>query len=927
MNLFLRPRSSWPWLARLFAGLLLLTLVVSASPSTEAAPASQDLSQWRTYANGDDIWSMAFEGPNVIWAGTRGGGVIRWDISNLDAPTPIQYLFPQDKLAGNYVRSLAVDTRGSKWFATDRGLSQLTSDNQWRTYTRASTGGKLPSDLVTAVTVQGTNTLWVGTQRFWSASDKKWLGGGFAQVDISTDPPTWKTTWNADDNSDIVPSNNVTDIAVDPSNGDVWITMRTDEKNVEPTSQKPDTYFSQRAGGITVVHTSGTPTLEMFQRQSGDSNSWPKYDSILTVAVDGTGLKWFGTGDLDSGGAGFHVLKGNTRQNAQWKWFDAPGSTQSGQTIRVGSMPDGANRIINIAVGANDVMYVSMAGDTPNVDRGAGLGVCRMTWDRNFAENNAPTCTIYNTSGGTTNLPLPGNLVRAFLIDPQREVAFYGTGGRLPDKGAVGYPQGTDGYGIGMVRANPPGVKTMSTFGLTLSSNHISAVGFKDDGTVWVGTAYPIGVSSEAWGGSGIDILQTNGRWARENLGGNVSKAVSSLAFDNKGRLWVGMLKEQRIDGTFVDGGVAVDRQPWVIYQSGPGLPSNSITSLASGGSRMWVGTGSKWPDQHGSGSLAQGISIYNTDTESWETPIQSPTILGNEITSLAGRGSQLWAGATWPLQPGVNNLPGGLSFFDGTSWTNYSPGQNGLTFTANDPRTVFVAPDGTVWAGGYFSAGLPDPVLADAVINWRPSGQSDWQSVVFDDDGWVSSIVYRQKGGGSIWIGTTRGGQNIEDFPPKVFPAGRGNVYNATGGIRVYVNGQWRTFTPANSPLVNGHINTLAVDGNDVLWIGTSLGLMRYEGDIPGATVVPSTPIATYTPSPTPLPTGTPVPTGTAVMITPAAGGRAVTLTAVVPTPTNTPFPGSPPPEIPEASTLWLLGSGLAGLAGYIRFFARRRR
>ena len=85
------------------------------------------------------------------------------------------------------------------------------------------------------------------------------------------------------------------------------------------------------------------------------------------------------------------------------------------------------------------------------------------------------------------------------------------------------------------------------------------------------------------------------------------------------------------------------------------------------------------------------------------------------------------------------------------------------------------------------------------------------------------------------MWVGTSRGGQGVEDFPTYVFPPGiGGNRYAAQGGLKVYVGGVWHEWTPSNTPLVSGHITALAVDRDGAVWIGTTLGLMRYSGPGP---------------------------------------------------------------------------------------------
>ncbi len=951
MKRFFRPGGR-PWLACLLAGLALLTLVAAGtSPTAGATPTRQGNSDWFTFANGDDVWSLALEGPNTLWAGTRGGGVVRWDLSDLNNPQPQQYLYPQSGLASNIVRKVAVDQYGHKWFATDRGLTRLSASGEWLTFTRESTANKLPSNVVTALGRQGSN-LWVGLQQVWNPNavgtgQGKWEGGGFVRIDLSHEPPLVMESWNADDNPDEVASNNVTDIAVDDSNGDVWITMRNDEQNVDPTPERPSQFFKTRPGGVTAVHTQGGSfTFDKFQRASSTS-AWPKYDSILSVAIDSRHIKWFGSGDLDSGGNGLYAMSGNTVSNARWKWFSSSGSF-SGSTA-IANMPTGADQIPRITIGPDDTIWVSLANGESNVDQGEGMGVCRMTWDRNFDANNRPQCEgeIYGSTQSGSRY-LPGNLVRAMAFLPQRNLRFFGTAGRLPAKGNPDYAQGSDGYGVAMQIIDPNGITQVKTLvtgatsltpdskGIAPSSNHISALTFDDAGQLWVGYAYPLANGSNAWRGRGVDQLTSSGAgltWQHQRYSPSddqVSLAVSSLAFHpTKRQLWVGLLRNQFVNGNTLSGGVAI-RNPdgaWTLYRDNNGAPSSSVTSLAVDGPRVWVGTGTNWPTGHAPVDIAKGVGVFNTDTNAWQAAIGAPPLLSTEITDIVAGAGQVWVANTWPQSPGVTNPPGGISAFNQAVLVNNIPANTAnLTLGSNDPRTVAYSSDGTLWAGGYYTRSNEDPVLADAVINWLRPGDTSWGRVVFPDDGWVSAIAVRNTTPLSVWIGTSRGGQGIEDFPTyAIKPSIGGNRYMAKGGLKVLMGDAWSEFTTANSPLPSGHITALAVDGAGNLWIGTTLGLVRYSGNQGGAVVTPQTPIASPTPAPTD--TATPVPPVDPTITPASSGSVAATFTPAVASPTATPFPGSPPPEIPEASTLWLLGSGLAGLAGYLRFFARRRR
>lgn len=97
-----------------------------------------------TYADADD----------VIWAGTWGGGVSRYQGGswhNLSTP---------DGLAGNIVYSIAQDHSGAYWFGTNRGLSRYDGT----TFSNFGKDAGLPGDHVYAIAVTGDDDIWVGTR-------------------------------------------------------------------------------------------------------------------------------------------------------------------------------------------------------------------------------------------------------------------------------------------------------------------------------------------------------------------------------------------------------------------------------------------------------------------------------------------------------------------------------------------------------------------------------------------------------------------------------------------------------------------------------------------------------------------------------------------------------------------------------------------
>lgn len=187
---------------------------------------------WNHYTVPPTIYDVAFEG-NFVWAATQ-NGVIRW---NRNDHTYLTFT-TADGLADNFVLSVAVDTAGNKWFGTaNGGLSKYDGLN-WTTYntddglpyhrvpviTLHPNGNLLigagssvvvfngssfsglpvggPTAAVTAITVDNSQNIWVGTADFGSFK----LSGNH---------------WQHYGDPDIGPGGRVRDIAVTPS-GDVW---------------------------------------------------------------------------------------------------------------------------------------------------------------------------------------------------------------------------------------------------------------------------------------------------------------------------------------------------------------------------------------------------------------------------------------------------------------------------------------------------------------------------------------------------------------------------------------------------------------------------------------------------------------------------------------------------------------------------------
>ncbi len=105
--------------------------------------------------NPNYVFSMHAAPDGVVWAGTWGGGVSRFD-----GKTWRNYTV-KDGLAGNLVYAIAQDEQGVLWFGTENGVSRY-DGKAWRNFRRAD--GLLDSNVYALAAAPG-GSVWAGTKR------------------------------------------------------------------------------------------------------------------------------------------------------------------------------------------------------------------------------------------------------------------------------------------------------------------------------------------------------------------------------------------------------------------------------------------------------------------------------------------------------------------------------------------------------------------------------------------------------------------------------------------------------------------------------------------------------------------------------------------------------------------------------------------
>lgn len=105
--------------------------------------------------NPNYVFSIHAAPDGIIWAGTWGGGVSRYDGKRWANYTT------QDGLAGNIVYAIVQDAKGVFWFGTDKGVSRF-DGKAWKTIGKAE---GLFDTHVYALAVGPDGDIWAGTKR------------------------------------------------------------------------------------------------------------------------------------------------------------------------------------------------------------------------------------------------------------------------------------------------------------------------------------------------------------------------------------------------------------------------------------------------------------------------------------------------------------------------------------------------------------------------------------------------------------------------------------------------------------------------------------------------------------------------------------------------------------------------------------------
>lgn len=921
----------------------IFVLRFSASAVWPAAKAAQDslfppAGSWYTYANGDDILTLVVE-DSVLWAGTRAGGLVRWDTSDR---TYVQFLKPQTPLAGNTVRDIYIDPQGNKWLATDGGLNVLddkgtpdVGDDLWYTVTRQTSG--IPSDHVTAIAADEAGYIWVGTGQHWDADRGEYAGGGLAKLDTkgTLDPSDdeWLQVYTSEGTrrtrgDEIIlglASNNVTGV-LPVSGNTVWVTTQP-ERIFDRSQSSPQ--WRDIFGGLSRLDHGGTADPSDDEWQTWNCENGGEFACTMTqIRMGPAGYVWVATE-----GRGLMA-------------FAPDGRTLNPEDNVFNQRNDGlaSDYVDAIAFGSpgdpawQDTVWVS----TYRSLSFAGEGVSVLNHGSTIEDHGDDVWNGPNPTPGepvSTEDGLDDNRVQALALDGGR--MWMGVGG------INGAAHGVAALDLQSKTFQSPLVTAEST----LPYNYITDLAIGPPGTrwedhVWIATGH----KRTRRYGAGTLLLDTQGtqnaaddtwtQFTKENTddvgqhpwSGLSSNNLTSLAIDGDD-VWFGgrsVKGEWRTEGwVWLDGGLSVyNGEDWTnrtMASTGggsAGLRGDTLSDVAVGcQDEIWIGVGGYDPDI---GPLGLGINIldpagapHNLTNDEWRDPFQYDQILSNLITEIVPdceRG-RMWIGHA-PHLTDFGLRGGGVGYYAYATeqWTQYTTADGIESYvtvnttgqdTTGEVQSVAMGSDGRVWAGTW---GTQTMTRVDLISDWpyvpavvNTFQDSNWQSRQFDYDGWVSAIAEDQNG--VVWIGTSRGGIDTnQDGQEDDDVSGR-----AKGGIHLTDGTDWVTWIPdtpstnlaQRSSLVTNDIAVIEVGPDGDVWIGTQgWGVMRFHPGEPATatptttSVEPATPTPTSTITPTPTDISPPSPTPTPTDTQPVTATPTPTASSTTPTVTATPSP-----------------------------------
>lgn len=542
---------------------------VKFQKDTSLPPIYGPAKEWQSFRSTARI-TCAVRHRNNLWAGTEGGGLIRWDLRTGGYRFYVPKLLRAD---ARHVNAVVVAPGGDLWIATKYGLGWLRRGRTRWKFFRKKHG--LPGNSVQALAwIDG--SLWVGTRQGVARRKRK----------------RWKR-WTIKSG---LPGDDIRAIAKDTS-GRIWFSSNI----TAPFYRKGNRFVKvkrfpvvgascivpDRKGGVWFCSDQGAVFYKEGNAQLFTVDNGLAGISVQTIYVDAGHGVWLGTKNKGISyykkGRWFTMNRTHGLPGLNVKAVvGAPGGELIATTFLSGVARYRKGRWQRMSVGivGNRIQAIAYAPDGA-VWVGTASGVSR--YYQGYWYNLTPI------------LPHPD--VRALTFDPTGRVwiGTYGGGivkydgkkwetydvmNGLASNKVVGAALTPDGLwfahehkGVTLYNGKTWKVFRKRNTGGVLSSTYpISRILVDHKFRLWVGSK-----------GGGLMMRDTGGKWKkiRELRTGTQRGVVYDVASDTKGRIWIATKA-----GLYRYLAGQLKR-----FTRNDGLPSNKVLSVAAEGSVVWIGT------------------------------------------------------------------------------------------------------------------------------------------------------------------------------------------------------------------------------------------------------------------------------------------------------------------------------------------------
>lgn len=330
------------------------------------------------------------------------------------------------------------------------------------------------------------------------------------------------------------------------------------------------------------------------------------------------------------------------------------------------------------------------------------------------------------------------------------------------------------------------------------------------------------------------EILPENNQWVQYISSNNITSFAQEGNFT-----WIG-----------TTGGLVklnnVTEEFYVYTNYNSGLPLNSISCLAVDSlGNKWIGV--------------QYAGVVKFDGSTWTVfNTQNSPLPTNDIRAIAcDRNNNIWFGTYLK----------GLIKFDGNNWTIYNPSNSGLT--CENIWDISIAADGSIWFGAstgsenvfnytmlgcfdgtnwtdfnYDNSGIRGPILSLTIDNNGVKWMGTMYGVISFDGlntsiyntwnglgtGWIKAIAIDKEG--NKWAGSSHGLYKFDGVYwnwildgeiTKISSNSISKIIIGTNnGLFQLIETNWEKTKISNCDFPSNNINAIAIDSNNIKWIGS---------------------------------------------------------------------------------------------------------